>query len=202
MSLSEFALGLKRRNGRPGPPDLPHLILMTDGERMKDPLAHAARLPRGAAVCLRHYDDPGRSQLARDLMGLCREKGLKLFIGGDVGLAQAVGAHGLHLPEGLARQGSGAARGWLQKPGRILSAAAHSPAALFMAARIGAHGAILGSVFPTPSHPGGPVIGPGRFAAWCRASPLPVWGLGGINETTAQRLGPSGAIGIAGIGGI
>ncbi len=199
MTLSDLARGLKRRNGRAG---LPHLILMTDEERLADPCPGVARLAPGAAVCLRHYDDPGRAELARELSILCRKKRLLLLIGGDAGLARSVGADGLHLPEGLARRSPLAALGWRDRPGRILTVAAHSPAALWRAARVGADAALLAPVFATPSHPGATVIGVSRFTAWCAGAPLPVYALGGIDRLNARRLGPSRAVGIAGIGGI
>ncbi len=199
MTISDLARGLKRRTGAVG---LPHLILMTDQARLADPLPLAARLPPGAAVCLRHYDDPRRADPAWELKRICREKNLLLLIGGDPRLAQSVDADGLHLPEGMARRQPLAALRWRDRPGRILTIAAHSPAALFNAARLGADAAFLGPVFATPSHPRAAVIGALRFAAWCGAAPLPVYGLGGLDGLTARRIRAARAAGIAGIGGI
>ncbi len=45
-------------------PALPPLILMTDGERLADPIPVVETLPSGGAVILRHYGDPGRDALA------------------------------------------------------------------------------------------------------------------------------------------
>ncbi len=52
--------------------------------------------------------------------------------------------------------------------------AAPEYAGLFSAARAGADAALLSPVFWTASHPLAPALGPLRFAAWCRSSPLPV----------------------------
>ncbi len=75
-----------------------------------------------------------------------------------------------------------------------------SPAALFRAARAGADAVLLAPVFQTASHPDSRPLGCLRFAAWCRESPLPVYALGGVSETSRRRLKGSGAAGLAGIG--
>ena len=179
---------------------LPPLILMTDADRLPDPAAAVARLPRGSAVILRHYGVPGRDALARDLVALCRGRHIRVLIAADARLARAVGADGLHLPEAMARRGPGIWQRW-RRPDWIVTAAAHSRAALFRAARAGADAALLSPVFWTASHPLAPALGPLRFAAWCRSSPLPVYALGGISARTARRLRTGGGAGFAGISG-
>ncbi len=175
---------------------LPGLILMTDSRRLPDPLPAITGLPRGSAVILRHYEDAGREVLARRMASLCRARGLRLLIGGDGRLAAAVGADGLHLPDFMVRRGLVLRR----RPGWIITAAAHSPAALRRAARAGADAVLLSPVFVTASHPGVPTLGIQRFARLCRRSPLPVYALGGITAATMPRLAAAGAVGIAGIG--
>ncbi|MBM3519127.1 MAG: thiamine phosphate synthase, partial [Alphaproteobacteria bacterium] len=60
QTLARLAARLKqRRQSR-----LPALVLLSDSLRLPDPLPAAACLPRGAAVILRHYDDPKRPALA------------------------------------------------------------------------------------------------------------------------------------------
>jgi thiamine-phosphate pyrophosphorylase len=173
---------------------------MTDADRLPDPAAAVARLPRGSAVILRHYGVPGRDALARDLVALCRGRHIRVLIAADARLARAVGADGLHLPEAMARRGPGIWQPW-RRPDWIVTAAAHSRAALFRAARAGADAALLSPVFWTASHPLAPALGPLRFAAWCRSSPLPVYALGGISARTARRLRAGGGAGFAGISG-
>ena len=109
-----------------------------------------------------------------------------------------VGAHGVHLPERAIRR-AGAVR-WQRD--WLITAAAHSPAALRSAASAGADAALLSPVFATASHPDVRALGPRRFAALAHASPLPVYALGGIDSTRARLLQGSGAVGIAGIGGL
>ena len=177
---------------------MPALLLMTDEARLADPLPAARALPAGSGIILRHYGEPGRAALARQLAGVARRRGLVLLVGEDPGLARRVGAHGVHLPERAIRRAAAVRwqRDWL------ITAAAHSPAALRVAAAAGADAALLSPVFATASHPAMRALGPQRFAALAKASPLPVYALGGIDDARARLLQGSGAIGIAGIGGL
>ncbi len=191
------ASGARGRNGC----RLPPIILMTDAARLADPVAAIAGLPRGSAVILRHYDDPDRETLARNLLELTRPGGIRLLIAGDARLARRLGADGLHLPEWMARRDKAEWQAW-RRPGWLVTAAAHSPAALWNACRAGADAALLAPVFATNSHPGAKTLGALRFAAWCGRAPLAVYALGGITAETARRLGPGPAVGIAAIGGL
>jgi thiamine-phosphate pyrophosphorylase len=176
---------------------LPPLWFMTDRRRVADPLAAAAVLPPGAGVILRDYDMAGRGDLALALAALSRRRRLVMLVAGDERLATLVGADGVHLPEGLVREGAAIKR---RHPGWIVTAAAHSLPALRRAQ--GLDGIFLSPVFTTKSHPGAPTLGPVRFAALVRRAGPPVYALGGVDSETARRLRDAGAAGIAAIGGI
>jgi thiamine-phosphate pyrophosphorylase len=178
-------------------PGLPPLILMTDADRLPDPVGAVAALPRGSAVIVRHRDGAALEALAGALAGPCRRHGIRLLVAGEARLAWAVGADGVHLPEVLARRGP-----IRRRPGWLVTAAAHSPAALARAAAAGADAALLSPVFTTASHSGTPPLGALLFAAWCRDSPLPVYALGGIDAGSARRLMAATPAGFAGIGGL
>ena len=193
-TLAEAAESLKRAAGGA----LPALVLMTDVVRLADPVPAAAALPAGSAIVLRHYGAPGRAALARRLAAIAQARGLLLLVGDDPALARRVGAAGVHLPERAIRR-AGAVR-W--RSDWLVTAAAHSHAALLAAAAAGADAALLSPVFVTASHPGVRPLGPQRFAALAAACPLPVYALGGIDGARARRLRGSGAVGIAGIGGL
>ncbi len=195
MTLAKLA----RHLNSAAPPGLPPLILLSDPARFGDPRPAATRLPRGAALVLRHYGLPGRESLARDLVAICRPRGVFLLVAADGALAARVGAAGLHLPEGLAMT----ATTWRRRhPGWLVTAAAHSLPALHKAARAGAQAALLSPLFATASHPERRQLGVVRFAALARATPVPVYALGGIAAGNVRRLRGSGAVGIAAIGGI
>jgi len=165
------------------------LILVSDDQRLPDPAPVMARLPAGTLVLLRHYGAADRSAVARRLALLARRQRQKLLVAGpDWRLAAAVGAAGVHLPDGIARQGVPAGlRLWL-RTGRLLSVACHDRSGLARAARLGADMALLSPVFPTASHPGAPSLGTYRFALWAQAAGVPVVALGGVNAVSARGL--------------
>lgn len=202
MTLTELATRLNSRH--PGGGKLPPILLLTDGVRLPDPLPAAATLPRGAGVILRHYDDPDRPALARELASLCRHRGLRLLIAGDGPLAMRVSAEGVHFPE----RRSAEARRWRRdRPQWIITAAAHSRRGLVAAWRAGSDAALLGPVFATESHPDVRPLGAVRFSALNRAArrmlrDFPVYALGGLTSDTAPRLLNCGAAGLAAIAGL
>jgi len=174
MTLADTARQLNS-----GHPTLPPLLLVSDEGRLPDPLPAAARLPAGSGIVLRHYGAAGWR------------------------LAAAIGAAGIHLPEGLLRSGRLAPLlGWARRRRILVTAACHDRAALALARRLGLGAALLSPVFATASHPGAPVLGALRFAAWCRRAGLPVLALGGITAVTARRLAGSGAAGLAAVGAL
>lgn len=180
---------------------MPPVILVTDEARLPDPTAAMQRLPAGAGVLLRHYGTPGRTTLARRVAALARQRHLILLVAGaDWRLAAAAGAHGVHLPEAIARRLADPGLRLWHRRGHLLTVAAHDPAALARAARLGADAALLSPVFPTASHPGAPTLGALRFALWAGRAALPVLALGGVNHTTARSL--RHAAGVAAIGGL
>jgi thiamine-phosphate pyrophosphorylase len=197
VRLSDHASRLNLASGRR---DLPPLILMSDQERLPDPVPLASRLPPGAAVMVRHRDPYARRRLAERLTPLCRAHALRLIVADDAALARDIDAFGLHLPEerAAAADAGTVRRQWTG----MLSVAAHSPKAVRRAAAIGADAAVLSPVFATPSHPDARAIGVMRFHAWCRGARLPVYALGGVNMVNAGRLVSPRIVGIAGIGGV
>lgn len=199
MTLADLAFILNLRSTRR---TLPPLLLLTDDQRGPDPLTAIAALPRGSGVVFRSQAlKSTQAEKARALARLCRRRGLVFLVAADWRLAATVRADGLHLPEKQARVGVLApAKLWLQR-GKLLTVAAHSPAALARAARLGANAALLSPVFPTESHPGGASIGPVRFSAWSRAAAVATYALGGVRQGNSRRLVDSGAIGVATVGG-
>jgi thiamine-phosphate pyrophosphorylase len=198
-SVADLGRRLKPRRAAAG---LPPLILMTDVRRLPDPTGLLDRLPGGSALILRHTDAGRLRVLAERLAPLCRARRLRLLIAGNARLAVTVpGAGGLHLPENQLRAGGRRWRRW-RRPGWLVTAAAHSRAAVRRAAAAGVDALLLSPVFATASHPGAAPLGVLRFARLAGESPLPVYALGGVTRANARRLRGSGAVGIAAIGGI
>jgi thiamine-phosphate pyrophosphorylase len=177
-------------------PHLPPLILMTDQTRLKDPLAAAGALPKGAAIILRHTDTKTRAALAIALRKIAREHGLLLLIAGDAALAARLGCDGLHLPEARAAE---AAHWKALHPDWLITAAAHSARGVNVAARSRCDAVLLAPVFATRSHIERPSFGVSRFRAVARAVRIPVYALGGVNAANVQRLAGARLAGIAAI---
>lgn len=195
MDGAQALIAAARRLARRAGP-LPWLILMTDPARGGDPVAAAARLPRGAAVVLRHDGAPGRAALAARLARLCRARGLRLLVARDARLALRLGA-GLHLAEGMRPP-----LPWRRHGRGLLTVAAHGPAALARARRLGADLALLSPLFPTASHPAARPLGPLRFARFARAARLPVAALGGITAARVAAAARAGAVAVAAVGAL
>lgn len=202
-TLTEVALALNAANApdpaQAGGRRLPALILMTDQHRLKDPAAAIRRLPPGSAVIFRDYHHADRPALGAELRTAARAAQCLFLVAGDAVLARALAADGLHLPEQMASAPSPlpGAEHW-----PLITAAAHSGAALRQAAAKGAHAALLSPVFATGSHPDAESLGAGQFAALVRQAPLPVYALGGISDRNAAQLRGTGAIGLATISGL
>jgi thiamine-phosphate pyrophosphorylase len=170
--------------------------MITDTERQGDPLAAAKLLPRGSMIILRDYDYADRMQLAADLAKECRRRGLKFLVAASPELAARVRADGVHWPEALAHR----AMAWrIRRTTWFITVAAHSLPAIRRACQFGADAVLLSPVFPTRTHTGAALLGPGRFARLARDAGVPVYALGGISPDTARRLNASGAVGLASI---
>ena len=171
---------------------------MTDERRGGDPLALAARLPRGSMLIFRHYEAPDRSVLAIKLAVIARKNHLKLLIAGDLALAMKARV-GVHLPDGMARSASPRLRLWIRRGG-TLTVAAHDRLGLRRAAALGAAAALLSPVFATLSHPGAKPLGLPAFRRLARGTKRPVIALGGIDRTNVLQLNGAPIAGIAAVG--
>jgi thiamine-phosphate pyrophosphorylase len=194
--LAAAAEALKRASREKGGAEARFsLAFLTDRRRIPDPEPILRALPLGAAVLYRDYDDPKRPALARRYSVICRRRGVLFLVAGDIRLALAVCADGLHLP--ARALSSSACR---REKRLLLTAACHDAAELARAGVVGADLAFLSPAFPTQSHPGTEHLGPARFRALASASPLPVLALGGVDERNAPLLAGKNVAGIAAIG--
>lgn len=176
----------------------PILALMSDDDRLPDPVPAAYRLPAGSIVIARSRSQGALRDMVQRLQPICRRRHLTLLVANDTRLALAFGVDGVHLSQAaLARTPR---RPATAHPDWIVSVAAHDGAALLRADRAGADLVLLSPVFPTRSHPGAGTLGPVRFTGMVTRSALPVLALGGIDQRTARRLRHSGAAGVAGVG--
>ncbi|WP_036266175.1 thiamine phosphate synthase [Methylobacterium sp. 10] len=182
------------------------LLLVTDRdgnpralvERIEDALAGGARW---VWFRDRDLDAASRRALVEGLMGPVRDVGARLIVGGDVALACAIGADGVHLGGGTKHRDIVAARRDLP-PGCLVGVSAHSAVEVSRATEAGADYATLSPIFATSSKPGyGPVLGPDVLDRGPRPT-IPVFALGGVTPANAGACREAGFSGIAVMGGV
>ena len=183
---------------RKGARAVPSLVFVTDPLRTPDPAAVAERLPAGAVVILRSFGRPDAREQAQVLREITRRNGLRLLIGADAELAEAVAADGVHLPE---RALADAPILRARHPVWLITGAAHSEAALARAGDARLDAALVSPVFASGSPSAGEPLGLERLAAWVGKARLPVLALGGVDARTAPQLLGTGVAGLAAVEG-
>ena len=115
-----------------------------------------------------------------------------------LGMMSELGADGIHLPLDALREWR-AASGRRSAPQagavQLVGASAHSASELAEAAALGADYAMLSPIFATACKPGVAPLGTAALAAACKASPLPVFALGGIGMDKLDACIEAGAAG-------
>ncbi len=192
--LARAAARLNVASGMEG--RLPPLALMTDDERLRDPVAAARALPRGSLVIVRARETRTRTSLALAMTSVARSRDLIVLVAGDADLAARCGADGIHLPQAHMAE----AAHWRVRSARwLITAAAHSLRAVMKAGQSGVDAVFLSPVFPTQSHPDRAALTPVRANAIAQAARLPVYALGGVTDENAALLSAP-FVGIAAIG--
>jgi 8-oxo-dGTP diphosphatase len=132
---------------------------------------------------------------ARKIVVLARASGARVLINGDIELAQRCNAHGVHLTSRQLHTLSS------RPPLALVGASCHSADELRRAEALGADFAVLGPVQMTPTHPEAQLLGWPGFAAAVAETRIPVFALGGIQETNRAQALVNGAHGLAMIRG-
>ncbi len=131
---------------------------------------------------------------------IAHKGGKKCLAHGRIALGRMseLGADGLHLPLDALREWR-AASGRRSAPQagavQLVGASAHSAAEIAEAVALGADYATLSPVFATACKPGAAPLGTAALAAACKASPLPVFALGGIGMDKLDTCIEAGAAG-------
>ena len=173
---------------------LPPLLFFTDPERTPRPWETAARLPAGSAVVYRAFGAADAVATGRRLREATLGAEVRLLVGRDLDLAQAVGADGLHLPE---REAARAVDIRAAHPDWLLTAAWHGAPRPLME---GLDALILSPVFPAGGASSAkPALGVAGFQDRVSSIATPVYALGGVSALNAGELLGSGACGLAGV---
>lgn len=159
-----------------------------------------ACLQRGVRLFqLRVFDLPRQEyvELGRAFCERCRQQGARVLLNGSPGVADAIGADGIHLSSRELGRGE-VPHGY---PG-LYAASCHSVDQLQQAQSLGVNFAVLSPVLPTRSHPDAEPLGWESFADWVDRASVPVYALGGMNLSDKAEAWRHGAQGIAGIRGL
>jgi 8-oxo-dGTP diphosphatase len=140
--------------------------------------------------------EDARLQLARETVRRAHLSGARVLVNGSVELAHAAGADGVHLDSSAAAQLT-ARPAYAEPDAFLLGVSCHDATELAHAAAIGADYALLSPVLPTLTHPGAPTLGWDRFSECAAASPIPVYGLGGLERGDIALAQSHGAHGVA-----
>jgi 8-oxo-dGTP diphosphatase len=132
-----------------------------------------------------------RLELARETVRRARPFGARVLVNGSLALARAAGADGVHLDS------SAAAPLHARPDCEWVGVSCHDAAELAHAAAIVADFALLSPVLPTLTHPGAATLGWNNFSALAAASPIPVYGLGGLGRDDVALAQSHGAHGVA-----
>ena len=137
------------------------------------------------------------ASVARRFLALARPPEAAVFVNGRPDIAGAVSAQGVQLGAHDLTPGEARASfpvGWV---GRSV----HSLEEAERAVEEGADFLLVGTIFPSSSHPGYPGAGPGLVRDTARLGP-PVIAIGGIDGERAARMREAGAYGVAAIGAL
>ena len=183
---------------------LPRVHAITDSEVLALPdlgVRAAAIAAAGPAVALhaRDHEAGGArlSQVAARLLALARPPEASVLVNGHPDIARALGAHGVQLrstdlPPAAARR---------VMPNGWIGSSVHSVEEAETAANEGADFLMVGTIFPTASHPARLVAGV-HLIHECARIGLPVIAIGGITAERSQEARDAGAYGVAAISGL
>lgn len=142
----------------------------------------------------RTVEGPRWRALVERALPVCRQAGAEVLVNGDVALARDLGV-GVQLR-------AGQLAGLAERPlpaGQPVGASCHTAADLRQAEALACDFALLGSVYPTHSHPGAAPLGWPGFARLRENVSLPIYAIGGMTPADIPQARRHGAQGIAAI---
>jgi len=128
--------------------------------------------------------------LARDVLGLCTSRKIKFIVHGLPQAAPELGCPYLHLPWTVFKENYINSKSVLS-----FGVSVHNTEEAKLAIAHGASWLFAGHIYATKSKDGLEGRGPEFLAEICRLSPVPVYGIGGINENNITEIIKTGAAG-------
>ncbi len=137
-------------------------------------------------------------ELAKDVIEICRPRGVRVAVNDRLDVALAVNADAVQL--GARSLPIAAARAIAC--GRLIGTSVHDVGEALRAEAAGADWVTFGHVFPTPSHPGEPPRGLAALRDVVEAVRIPVIAIGGIDAGNVAAVLAMGVAGVAVISAI
>ena len=199
-NLAEISQELNRQSDWKA---LPDLIFITDQKTQPLPEDIIENLPHDSMVIYRDYDYENRAELASALRYICKSKGIKFLVAGDLTLALMVGADGIHLPEHMINEAKAIRDA---HSNFFITVSCHANTNVEDLPKKEIDAVLFAPIFATNSHPetmsdATLTIGPSKLKVICENICVPVYALGGVNEDTAIKLLGTGVAGVAAISG-
>lgn len=173
--------------------EVARLYIITPDRDPVQVIALAKAVLRGGAdvLQLRHKTLPrGRLlDLARRLRDMAAEAGALFIVNDHVDIALIAGAEGAHLgPDDMSIESARQ----IAPSGFLIGASASKPETARLAVDAGADYIGCGATFATPLKPDKDVIGPVGVAGVSKAVKVPVFAVGGIDESNVGQLTSAG----------
>ncbi|MDT3678297.1 MAG: Nudix family hydrolase [Burkholderiaceae bacterium] len=165
-------------------------------QRGDDAFLAALRTSLAAGLRLVQLREPGIApdrldRLWREARALCRASGAALVVNSGHPASYASACDGVHLR-------SADLHACVSRPPHALvGASCHDARDLEQARKLGVDYAVLGPVKPTHTHPGAAALGWAAFARLAAQSHVPVFALGGLQESDVDDALAAGAHGVA-----
>lgn len=179
------------------------LYAVTDRQWLKEDesLADAVEaVLKGGATCLqlreKNATDEEFLSIALTLKPVCQKYNVPFIINDNVQVAKAVNADGVHI--GQEDMTIATARAILGSD-KIIGTSAHNVSEAMKAVADGADYIGCGAVFGSETKTDAGFLGVDGLAEICRACPLPVVAIGGINKGNILQLKRSGTNGVAAV---
>ena len=149
------------------------------------------------AVILREKDlsDEEYEVLAEKLLSLCKEEKVDCFLHSRISVAYRLGCKRIHLSIPSLEAMDEEKYSQLKKEFQEISVSCHSMEDVEMAVKKGATQIILGTIFETECKKGLKGKGLDFVREICKACPVPVYAIGGINMERLQMVMEAGAAG-------
>ena len=149
------------------------------------------------AVILREKDlsDKEYEILAEKILEMCRESGVRCFLHSRISVANRLGCRRIHMSIPVLMSMSEEERSQMRKIFQEISVSSHSMEDMDTAVRCGATQIILGTIFETECKKGLKGKGLEFVRETCKACPVPVYAIGGINMERLPQVIDAGAAG-------